>query len=80
MKTHWELESNGRTSVLDVNESEVCVGSTCGPAGSMVGNVVSHAEFLDGRYHEVVLKIFGQETLNEMIAAVNSHDGATPAG
>ena len=53
MKTHWELSSNGRTSVLDVNESEVCVGSTCGPAGSMVGNVVSHAEFLEGRYHEV---------------------------
>jgi hypothetical protein len=46
----------------------------------MVGNVVSHAEFLQGRYHEVVLKVFGQETLDEMIAAVNSHDGADPAG
>ncbi len=77
MKTHWELSQNGRTSVLDVNESEVCVGSTCGPAGSMVGNVVSHAEFLEGRYHEVVLKVFGQETLDEMIAAVSSHNGAS---
>ena len=76
MKTHWELEKNGRTSVLDVNNTEVCVGSTCGPDGAMVGNVISHQEFLDGRYHDVVLKVFGQETLDEMIAAIGQHNEA----
>ena len=74
-KTHWELTRNDRTSVLDINETEVCVASTCGPDGSLVGNVVSHKEFLEGRYQDVIFKVFGKEVLDEMIAAVEAQGG-----
>ena len=75
-KTHWELTRNDRTSVLDVNETEVCVASTCGPGGSLVGNVVSHEEFLEGRYQDLIFKVFGKEVLAEMVAAVEAQASA----
>jgi hypothetical protein len=45
------------------------VGSNCGPDGGMVGSVVSHAEFIEGRYQDVVKKVFGADILQEMLAA-----------
>jgi hypothetical protein len=76
-KTHWELTRNDRTSVFDINATEVCVASTCGPDGSLVGNVVSHEEFLGGRYQDLIFKVFGKEVLAEMIAEVEAQAGAS---
>ena len=33
-----------------------------------MGNVVSHAEFVEGKYQDVIRKVFGPEVLAEMIA------------
>ena len=70
----WEVDTGKRVSIVDVNDSQVMVGSNCGPDGGMVGNVVSHQEFLDGRYQDVVRKVFGAEVLEEMISACSRSD------
>jgi len=73
----WEVDTGKRVSIVDVNDSQVMVGSNCGPDGGMVGNVVSHQEFLDGRYQDVVKKVFGPEVLQEMISACSQTDSPT---
>lgn len=65
----WEIDTGKRVAIVDVNDSEVMVGSNCGPDGGMVGSVVTHAEFIEGRYQDVVKKVFGAEVLSEMLAA-----------
>lgn len=65
----WEVDTGKRVAIVDVNDSEVMVGSNCGPDGGMVGSVVSHAEFIEGRYQDVVKKVFGADILQEMLAA-----------
>ncbi len=56
------------------------VASNCGPDGADVGAVVSHQEFLDGRYQDVVRKVFGQEILDEMIGKVRLAAAETGLG
>ncbi len=68
----WEIDTGKRVAIVDVNETQVMVGSNCGPDGGMVGSVVSHAEFIDGRYQDVVKKVFGDAVLQEMLAACSS--------
>jgi hypothetical protein len=63
----WEVDAGKRVAIVDVNDSEVMVGSNCGPDGGMVGSVVSHAEFIEGRYQDVVKKVFGADILQEML-------------
>jgi hypothetical protein len=65
----WEIDTGKRVAIVDVNDTEVMVGSNCGPDGGMVGSVVSHAEFIEGRYQDVVKKVFGEDVLQEMLAA-----------
>ena len=67
-KTQWYLERNGRKSRVDIGGAGVLVASTCGPEDSEVGNVVSHDEFVQGKYQDVIRKVFGQDLLAEMIA------------
>jgi hypothetical protein len=72
----WEIDTGKRVAIVDVNETEVMVGSNCGPDGGMVGSVVSHAEFIGGRYQDVVKKVFGEDVLNEMLAACSADSEA----
>ena len=74
----WEVDTGKRVAIVDVNDSEVMVGSNCGPDGGMVGSVVSHAEFIEGRYQDVVKKVFGADVLQEMLAACSA-EGETEA-
>lgn len=67
-KTQWQLDRNGRQSRVDIGGSGVMVASTCGPGGAEVGSVVSHQEFVDGKYQDVVRKVFGPEVLADMVA------------
>jgi hypothetical protein len=67
-KTQWQLERNGRQSRVDIGGNGVKVASTCGPDGSEVGSVVSHQEFVDGKYQDVIRKVFGPEVLADMVA------------
>jgi hypothetical protein len=66
-KTEWQLDRNGRRSRVDIGGSGVLVASTCGPEGSEVGSVVSHQEFVEGKYQDVIRKVFGAEVLAEMV-------------
>ena len=47
----------------------VLVASTCGPEGAEVGNVISHQEFIEGKYQDVIRKVFGPEVLAEMLVS-----------
>ena len=67
-KTQWQLDRNGRQSRVDIGGTGVLVASTCGPEGSEVGSVVSHEEFVDGKYQDVIRKVFGPEVLADMVA------------
>jgi hypothetical protein len=68
----WEIDTGKRVAIVDVNETQVMVGSNCGPDGGMVGSVVSHAEFIEGRYQDVVKKVFGEDVLQEMLVACSA--------
>ena len=67
-QTQWTKESDSRNSRVDIGGEGVLVASSCGPGGSEVGAVVSHQEFIDGKYQDVIRKVFGQEVLDQMIA------------
>jgi hypothetical protein len=67
-QTEWTKDSESRRSRVDIGGEGVLVASSCGPGGSEVGAVVSHQEFVDGKYQDVIRKVFGQETLDKMIA------------
>ena len=66
-QTEWTKETEKRNSRVDISGEGVLVASSCGPGGSEVGAVVSHQEFIDGKYQDVVRKVFGQDVLEEMI-------------
>ena len=67
-KTDWQRDRNGRQSRVDIGGSGGLVASTCGPGGAEVGSVVSHEEFVQGKYQDVIRKVFGQEVLADMVA------------
>ena len=67
MQTEWTQQSPSRDSRVDIAGDGVLVASTCGPGGAEVGAVVSHQEFIDGKYQDVIRKVFGQEVLDAMI-------------
>ena len=66
-QTQWTKETETRNSRVDIGGEGVLVASSCGPGGSEVGAVVSHQEFLDGKYQDVIRKVFGQDVLDQMI-------------
>jgi hypothetical protein len=66
-QTEWFKESDTRRSRVDISGEGVLVASTCGPQGEEVGAVVSHQEFLGGKYQEVIRKVYGADVLSEMI-------------
>lgn len=67
-KTQWFSDNPNRKSRVDIGGNGVLVASTCGPEGSEVGSVISHAEFVEGKYQDVIRKVFGAEVLAEMVA------------
>jgi hypothetical protein len=68
VQTEWTKDLETRSSRVDIAGEGVLVASSCGPGGSEVGAVVSHQEFIDGKYQDVIRKVFGQEVLDQMIA------------
>ena len=66
-QTEWQMDRNGRQSRVDIAGEGVLVASTCGPQGEEVGSVVGHQEFIDGKYQDVIRKVFGADVLAAMI-------------
>jgi hypothetical protein len=67
LQTEWSKDSTTRRSRVDIGGEGVLVASTCGPEGAEVGSVVSHQDFLEGKYQDVIRKVFGPEILSDMI-------------
>jgi len=67
-QTQWIKDTETRRSRVDIAGEGVLVASTCGPEGQEVGAVVSHQDFLDGKYQDVIRKVYGVEVLEKMIA------------
>jgi len=67
-QTEWTKDSDSRSSRVDIGGEGVLVASSCGPGGSEVGAVVSHQDFIDGKYQDVIRRVFGQDVLDQMIA------------
>ncbi len=67
-QTQWTKDTETRRSRVDIAGEGVLVASTCGPEGQEVGAVVSHQEFLDGKYQDVIRKVYGADVLSAMIA------------
>ncbi|MAY79781.1 MAG: hypothetical protein CL930_03255 [Deltaproteobacteria bacterium] len=66
-QTEWTKDLPTRNSRVNIEGDGVLVASTCGPGGAEVGAVVSHQEFLDGKYQDVIRKVFGQDVLDQML-------------
>ena len=66
-QTEWTKNTESRRSRVDISGEGVLVASTCGPEGSEVGAVVSHQEFVDGKYQDVIRKVYGADVLEQMI-------------
>lgn len=66
-QTQWNKDSESRRSRVDISGEGVLVASTCGPEGEEVGAVVSHQDFLDGKYQDVIRKVYGADVLAAMI-------------
>ncbi|MGB0641229.1 MAG: hypothetical protein ACPGTU_17975 [Myxococcota bacterium] len=66
-QTEWTKDLPSRNSRVNIAGDGVLVASTCGPGGSEVGAVVSHQEFIDGKYQDVIRKVFGQDVLDQML-------------
>ena len=71
-RTEWTQQSPSRNSRVNIGGDGVLVASTCGPGGAEVGAVVSHQEFIEGKYQDVVSKVFGQEVLDAMLAGAGT--------
>ena len=78
-RKEWETQAGARTARVVIGDGEVMVGSNCGPGGSPVGAVVTHDEFLKGRYHDVIRKTFGDELLEQMVASVRDSTSSSDA-
>lgn len=70
MKTYWETASGEGKHFIDINATEVVIGSTSGPAVTENATACTHEEFLKGMHHEMVREMFGLDTLKEIIACV----------
>ena len=67
-QTQWVKDSETRRARVDISVDGVLVASTCGPEGQEVGAVVSHQDFIDGKYQDVIRKVYGVDVLEKMIA------------
>ena len=75
----WETQAGARTARVVIGDGGVMVGSNCGPGGAPVGAVVTHSEFLEGKYHDVIRKTSGDQLLDEMLASVRKSMNPTEA-
>ena len=69
----WETDGNDRTYVCSVGPTHVSVGDTSGNRFTDAFTSCTHAEFLAGRYQDVVRSHHGEAVLQEVLEAVRAH-------
>ncbi|MBL9103828.1 MAG: hypothetical protein JNL82_22985 [Myxococcales bacterium] len=70
MRTWSSTGSDGAHYYVEVTGHEVIVGHHYGSGHSDCAGAASHAEFLAGRFHDLVRERHGAGALAEVIAAV----------
>jgi hypothetical protein len=70
--TNWEVTRGRQVCYAQVTAREVIVGSHSGSGHTDSAGACSHAEFLAGRFQDLVRSDLGEATLQEMIAAVRA--------
>src|SRR5688572_14694824 len=74
MRTAWERQHDGATHYIQVTRTEVVVGHHYGSGHSDAAGVATHAEFLAGRYQDIVRDVHGEAALSEVLASVRAAD------
>lgn len=70
--TNWEVTRGRQVCYAQVTAREVIVGSHYGSGHTDSAGACSHAEFLAGRFQDLVRSDLGETTLQEMIATVRA--------
>lgn len=71
-KTRWDTNHEGAYHYVDLLSDSVVVGHHYGSGHTDYGGEVSFAEFLAGRYQDLVLRAHGEAALAEVVAAVQA--------
>lgn len=69
-KHHWESTHGPRVVYAQVTAREVIVGQHSGSGHTDSAGVCSHAEFLAGRFQDIVRADLGEACLQEILAAI----------
>jgi hypothetical protein len=70
--TSWERTHDQQVCYAQVTAFSVLVGSHYGSGHTDYAGVCSHAEFLAGRFHDIVRHDLGEAALREMFVAVHT--------
>ncbi len=70
MKSHWEKTTGDRVDYVQIVDDHVVVGSHAGSGHTDSAGRATFAEFLDGRFQDVVSAEHGPEVLQAVIEAV----------
>ena len=70
MKTHWEKSKGDHQDYVELHDTGVLVGSNEGTMASDAAGICSYADFLDGRFQDLILRAFGERVLAEIVEAV----------
>jgi hypothetical protein len=74
MRKSWEKNSGIYHFYIDVYPGNVVVGHDCGTGQSDIAGECTHAEFLAGRFHGLIVDRFGPDVLQEVIRVVNNQN------
>lgn len=74
LRTAWERHLDGATHYIQVTRTEVVVGHHYGSGQTDYAGVATHAEFLAGRYQDIVRDVHGEAALTEVLASVRATD------
>ena len=76
MKNSWENTTGDRVDYVQILADQVVVGSHAGSGHTDNAGRATFAEFLGGRFQDVVSAAHGPEVLEEVIEAVRRRAGS----
>ena len=71
---NWEKKIDQTTHYIHIDHVHVIFGSTLGSGHTDNAASISHAEFMEGRFHAEIRELFGENVLSEVLAAVQNAD------
>ncbi len=71
---HWEKKKDKTTYYIRIDHFQIIVGEHQGSGHTDNAGVASYADFLAGHFQSDIRRVFGENVLDEVIAAVKSAD------